>query len=305
MRRLSLNLNLTGVIVILAVGVLLPVMLATATGIVALVFAKDTSGIVTGVLVVCFAVAAAGSGLVALVFVGSKARLASQQADFIANVSHELRTPLSAIRLYAQTLQSDRASKDPERFRKCVDAIVRETSWLDVMIEKVLTWRASSKDMMCLNMEERPLTDAVTGAAERFRGMCESEEFSLSLDITGRQTVMHDPQAIHLVVLNLLTNAYKYSGEKKSIFVRLKDDGDNAVIEVEDNGMGMTRSEIKLAFQPFYRGGSDSHSGGVGLGLAIAKHIVNTHKGELSISSERGAGSVFTITLPAVIGDEP
>jgi len=238
------------------------------------------------------------------VFVGSKARLASQQADFIANVSHELRTPLSAIRLYAQTLQADGTSKDPDRFRKCVDAIVRETSWLDVMIEKVLTWRAASKDMMHLNMEKRPLSDSVSAAVERFRGMCESEELTLTLYVTGRQLVLHDPQAIHLVVLNLLTNAYKYSGDKKSISVRIKDDGDNAVIEVEDNGVGMTRSEVKRAFQPFYRGGTDNHIGGVGLGLAIAMHIVNSHQGELCIASDKGAGSVFKITLPALSGGE-
>ena len=115
MKRLNLNLDLTVVIVLIAVGVLLPVMLATASGIVAIVIAKDAGSIVTGVLVISFAVAAAGSGIIAVVLTGKKARLARLQADFVANISHEFRTPLSAIRLYAQTLQSGDLSDDPEK----------------------------------------------------------------------------------------------------------------------------------------------------------------------------------------------
>ena len=160
MKRLELNLDLSIVIVLLAAGVLLPVLLSTAVGIVALVIARDAGGIVTGVLVICFAAAALGGALVTVVLTGKKARLARMQADFVANVSHELRTPLSAIRLYGQTLQSGRLADDPEQTAACVATILRETAWLEVMIDRVLTWRASSKDMLPLNMESAPVTAA-------------------------------------------------------------------------------------------------------------------------------------------------
>ncbi len=304
MRRLNLNLNLTAIIVLTAVGVLLPVMLATAVGIVALVIADDVVGIVTGVLVISFAVTAAGCALLAVVLTSRKARLARRQADFVANISHELRTPLSVIRLYAQTLQSGTAADDPEQMMRCLATILRETEWLDVMIDQVLTWRASSRDMLTLDMQNRPVTAAVSQAVERFRSMSAPDELTLQVAIKSDLPVEHDERALNAVVLNLLTNAAKYTGADKQIWVGVRDDAAAVVIEVEDNGMGLTAAEARHVFQPFYRArhpdGSDA--GGVGLGLAIARHLVERHGGTLSVTSEKGRGSVFTVRLPAAAG---
>ncbi len=300
MKRLHLNLNLTGIIVLIAVGVLLPVMLVTAAGIVALVIADDAGGIVTGVLVISFAVTAAGCALITVVLTSRKARLARRQADFVANVSHEFRTPLSAIRLYTQTLQSGKLADDPARVDKCLATILRETEWLDMMVDQVLTWRASSRDMLALKMETRPVVHAVNEAVERFRSMTEADELVLETEIDSRQPVAHDAHALHAVVLNLLTNAAKYSGAEKRIVVRVRDEGTSVVIEVEDNGMGLTPGEAHRAFQPFYRGErpDGSQLSGVGLGLAIAKHLVELHGGQLGVESEKGRGATFSVRLP-------
>ncbi len=306
MKRLHLNLNLTGIIVLIAAGVLLPVMLATAVGIVALVIADDAGGIVTGVLVISFAVTAAGSALITVVLTGRKARLARRQADFVANVSHEFRTPLSAIRLYAQTLQSGKLAGDPAQVDKCLSTILRETEWLDVMIDQVLTWRASSNDMLALKMETRPVADAIGGAVERFRSMTEPDQLAIEAEIDTGLAVRHDGHALHAVVLNLLTNAAKYSGGEKRIVVRVHE-GDSVVIEVEDNGMGLTSAEVGRVFQPFYRGErpDGSQVGGVGLGLAIAKHLVELHNGQVGVESEKGHGATFIVRLPAAEGVSP
>lgn len=301
MKRLNLSLNLTGVIVTLAVGVLVPVMLSTAVGIVSLVLAKDTGGVVTGVLVISFAAAAIGSALVALVLTGNKVKLARSQADFVANVSHEFRTPLSAIRLYAQTLQSGKLADDPDQTAICVATIVRETEWLDLMVDRVLTWRASSRGMMPLNLECRPVTAAVDKALERFRGMIQPGEVTLSSETGSTTNVEYDDHALHTVVINLLTNAYKYTGKVKEIGVSVRDLEDEVVIEVTDNGIGISPRDQKRIFQPFFRAGEEHREGasGTGLGLAIARNLISRHRGTIDVASELGKGTTFSVHLPA------
>jgi signal transduction histidine kinase len=300
MKRYRLNLNLTSVIVILAVGVLVPVMLSAAAGIVAIALSKDTAVIITGVLIISFTATAAGCGLLALVFAGRKARMASQQADFVASISHELRTPLSAIKLYAQTLESGKLADDPEQAARCVATILRETTWLDVMIDRLLTWRASSKDMLQLSKEMRPVTDAVHGAIDRFNSMVAPDEMTLSVSMNSRLCVQHDAKALNAVVLNLLMNAYKYTGTQKMIRVGTQDRDNHVIIEVEDNGIGLSDAEARRIFQPFYRAARRDHGeiSGVGLGLAIAWNLIEQHNGTISVNSRPGEGSTFTINLP-------
>ena len=300
MRRLHLDLSLTSIIIFIAVGVLLPVLLSTAVGIVAIAIAEDAGGIVTGVLVISFTVTAAGCGLVAALLAGKKARLARRQADFVASMSHEFRTPLSAIRLYTQTLQSGKLADDPEQTARCLSTILRETEWLDVMIDRVLTWRASARDMMPLTMAVAPVSDAVNGAVERFRMMADPDEVVLACSVTTARPVCHDAQALNAVVLNLLTNAYKYTGDDKQIGIDARDEGDNVVIDVTDNGVGLSASEMKHVFEPFYRAKQEDGGlpGGIGLGLAIARHLVTRHGGMLTVRSEEGQGATFTVCLP-------
>lgn len=299
-RRYHLNLDLNGVIVLVAVGVLLPVMLSTAVGIVALVIADDAVGIVTGVLMVSFAAAAAGSALITVVLTRRKSRLARLQADLVANVSHEFRTPLSAIRLYTQTVLSGRVADDPERSRECLQTVMRETERLDALVDRVLTWRASSKGSMPLTMETGPIGPAVEDAVERFQRMVAPDEVDFSVRLESRIQVNHDVSAISATILNLLINAHKYSAAEKRIRLEVHDVGDGVMISVEDNGIGLPASEVQRIFQPFYRvkrhdGGA---IGGVGLGLTIVQHLVHRHGGTVSVESEPGAGTRFTINLP-------
>jgi signal transduction histidine kinase len=267
-----------------------------------LVIARDAGGIVIGVLVISFTAAAAGSALITVVLTGKKARLARRQADFVANVSHEFRTPLSAIRLYTQTLQSGKLAGDPEQAAQCLATILRETEWLDVMIDRVLTWRASSHDMLPLEMRTGSVSQAVNDAVERFRAMVPPDEMAFSALVESRVPVRHDPGALNAVVLNLLTNAYKYSGDHRQIELRTRDEEDGQVsIAVRDNGIGLTPAEVKRVFQPFYRARSQDaeDTSGAGLGLAIARYLVSRHNGTLIVDSCKGRGSTFTIRLPA------
>ena len=305
LRKLGPNLSLTGVIVTLAVGVILPVILSTSVGIVSIALGERTNNLVVGVLVICFAVASIGGAVTATVLLGRKARTARLQADFIANVSHELRTPLSAIRMYAQTLQTGRLEDEPTKIEACLATIVRETEWLETMVDRVLTWRSAAKDRLVLELRIAPVAAAVHMALERFSLLIAQGEVELSAEVSTTIPVAHDANGIVTVLLNLLINAYKYTGEDKRIAVRAFDQGGEVLLEVEDNGIGIPLSEQGRIFDPFYR--SDDRlrgrSSGVGLGLAITKTVVAAHRGTIETNSREGQGTCMTVRLPVTSPD--
>ena len=214
---------------------------------------------------------------------GRRARTARLQSDFLANVSHELRTPLSAIRMYAQTLQTGRLQGDPEKTGECLATIVRETEWLETMVDRVLTWRSAAKDRLVLELRVAPMDGTVRAALDRFSLLMAPGEVALSAEIATSAPVAHDANGIVTVLLNLLINAYKYTFEDKQIRVRAFDRGDEVILEVEDNGVGIPLADLRRIFEPFFR--SDDRlrgrSSGAGLGLAISKTLVTAHGGKL------------------------
>jgi two-component system phosphate regulon sensor histidine kinase PhoR len=301
LRKLGPNLSLTGVIVTLAVGVILPVILSTSVGIVSIALGEKANNLVIGVLVICFAVASIGGAVTATVLLGRKARTARLQADFVANVSHELRTPLSAIRMYAQTLQTGRLHEEPEKIEACLATIVRETEWLETMVDRVLTWRSAAKDRLVLELRVAPVAAAVHMALERFSLLTAPGEVELSAEMSTIAPVAHDENGIVTVLLNLLINAYKYTGEDKQIAVRAFDRGREVVLEVEDNGIGIPFTDRRRIFEPFFRGDDRlrGQSSGAGLGLSISKALVTAHRGTIEAHSREGQGTRMTVCLPA------
>jgi len=299
--RWGKRLSLTGIIVTLSVGVLVPVLLSSAVGIVTLALGQESNPIVVGVLIVSFTVTALGSVVAATVLLGKRARTARLQADLLANVSHDLRTPLAAIRMYAQTLQGGQLHDDPQRAQECLDTIVRQTQWLDSMIDRLLTWRAAAKDRANLRLRSQAPGPTVEEAVRRFLGMLAPGEVALALRVDSQTPVAHDVEALGTIVLNLLINAYRYSGQEKKIDVSIEDRRRQVAIIVADNGLGIPPRELRRIFEPFYRVSTQlaSKSSGAGLGLAIVRHLVKAHGGEVQVESEPGRGSRFTVLLPA------
>ena len=305
-KRLRRSMGYTRMFVALAVGVLLPVILSTSVGIVTLAVGESSDAIVIGVLVVCFAAAAGGGGIATTVLLGKRARIARQQADFVANVTHELRTPLAGIRMYAQTLQMGRLEGDPKRTEEALSTIMRETEWLETMIDRVLIWRTAAKDREGLELEDATVDDAVARAVRRFRRMFAPDEVELNERIESEIVVSHDPAAIEQIVLNLLTNAYKYTGAEKRIDVLVVDVDGAVEISVEDNGIGVPGPEHGRIFDPFYRIDTRlrGKSSGAGLGLAVVRHLVLAHRGEIFVESEEDRGSRFVVRLSGAASEE-
>ena len=302
--RLQKNLKLTGAIVVLSVGVLLPVLLSTSVGIITLVVGKDSWDLTFGILIISFTSAAIGGAIIVTVLLGRRARTARLQMDLLANVTHELRTPLSAIRMYAQTLEMGLLAGDAIRTQKCVDTIVRETEWLETMIDRVLTWRSLAKDRDELDMESTPISDVAQETAKRFSKMVAVEDVDFTVDIDTKLPVSHSKLGINSIIINLLTNASKYTGDTKKIALKVTDEDDAVVVRVEDNGIGIPDKELERIFDPFYRVDSSlsGKAAGAGLGLAIVNHLVRSHSGTISINTAEGQGSAFIISLPAALG---
>jgi len=298
--RLQRNLKLRGAIIVLSVGVLLPVVLSTSVGIVALVVGKTSETLIFGVLIISFTSAAVGGAVIVTVLLGRRAHTARLQADLLANITHELRTPLSAIRMYAQTLEMGLINEDPESTQKCVDTIIRETEWLETMIERVLTWRSLAKDMDDLDLVREPVTAVAKEAATRFDRMMAPGEVDFKAQINSTMPVIHDRRALASIILNLLINAHKYTGEEKAITLSVKDEEDSVLISVKDNGIGISKRDISRIFDPFYRADTRyrCRAPGAGLGLAIVNHLVLAHKGFMSVDSKEGEGSLFSVFLP-------
>jgi two-component system phosphate regulon sensor histidine kinase PhoR len=291
----------TRMFVALAVGVLLPVILSTSVGIVTLAVGESSDAIVIGVLIVCFAAAAIGGAVATVVLLGRRARIAREQADFVANVTHELRTPLAAIRMYTQTLEMGRLDGDSQRTEEALGTILRETEWLETMIDRVLTWRAAAKDRAALELVDEPVSEAVESAVSRFQRMFVPSEVDLEVSLECETPVPHDRGAIESIVLNLLINAYKYTGQEKRIQVSVADVDGKVEIAVADNGIGIPGREHGKIFDPFYRvdQGLQGQASGAGLGLAVVRHLVLAHRGEILVESEEGQGSRFVVLLGA------
>jgi len=303
--RIRQSLSLVKPIVTLSVGVVLPVLLSTAVGIVAIVAGESSLTLILGILMVSFTAAAIGGAVILYVLLGRRARLARLQSDLLANVTHDLRTPLAAIRVYAQTLQSGLLQTDPARAEECLRTIVRETEWLDAMIDRVISWRAAAKDRGLVEMRCSSIRPVMDEAAARFLRMVPPDEVQLSYVCESASAVRHDPRALEQALLNLLVNAAKYSPAPKRIGLRARDEGPWVVVEVEDNGIGIPAAEVRKIFEPFYRAkGAVATASGAGLGLAIVHHVVKAHGGRISVDTGEGKGSRFSISLPVCADGE-
>src|SRR5262249_11482386 len=146
--------------------------------------------------------------------------------------------------------------------------------------------------------------DVVRSAARAMQYPLAQQGFTLTvvIDESAHSSVSADADALEQAILNLLSNAMKYSGTSRQIELRLKSHEDEVIIEVADQGIGIDPQEQRRVFEKFYRGrsGEKDHIAGTGLGLTVVKHIVDAHRGRVDLQSTPGVGSTFSIRLPEV-----
>jgi two-component system phosphate regulon sensor histidine kinase PhoR len=240
-----------------------------------------------------------------LLAVERERRLNALKTDFVANVSHELKTPLALVRMFGEMLQSGRVASDEKR-KEYLDIIVNESERLSSLIENVLDFARVERGRDAYELAEGDIGAVVARAAQVLHHRAEREHVTLDVDIAPDLPECHiDERALQLAVINLIDNAIKYGHTGKDSVVRVsaKREDDVVAIRVIDQGAGIARAERERIFERFVRGASRTAQDGVpirgsGIGLALVKHIAESHGGAVRVESEVGRGSTFVISIP-------
>ncbi len=221
------------------------------------------------------------------------------QEEFLSNVSHELRTPLTAIRTTAEALMSG-AKKDIVLLDRFLTTIVREVDRLSNLVGDLTEIVRISSGMTLTEKSYCDAADIVSQAVEVVRPLAKQKNIEISVDLPERLVVYCDGTQMVHAVRNLVDNAVKYTpdGGKVSVAAGLNDD--KFYVRVCDTGIGIPQGEVRRIFERFYRvdKARSRQYGGTGLGLSIVKEIVESHGGEVTVETELGKGSTFTIFLP-------
>ena len=222
------------------------------------------------------------------------------KTEFVHNISHELKTPLTLIRLYGETLQRKENLTNEEK-KDCYEIITKESERLSHLINNVLDFSRIETGRKEFDFKKGNLADVIRDTLESYSYHLEKKGFVIHKDIAPDLPEMNfDGEAIASVLINLLSNAMKFSPKEKEVTVKLFTDNGNAVLQVADKGIGISQKEIPKIFQRFYQSENKvvSETRGSGLGLTLVKHITEAHNGRIQVESEPGKGSTFSVILP-------
>jgi signal transduction histidine kinase len=251
------------------------------------------------------------AGLLAAALVGGVAlalraadravKLSKMKSEFVSNVSHELRTPVASIRVFGELLRLGR-THDPDKVREYGEHIEGESRRLTRLIDNILDFSRIESGRKEYRFEVGDVREVVRAVIRTFTVRLAESGFTIDLDETGGPVprLRMDADAIAQAFHNLLDNAVKYSGGATSVTVRLRLEAGHVAVAVVDHGIGIARDEQRKIFDRFHRVGTGlvHDVKGSGLGLSIVHHIVRAHGGEVTVESEPGRGSTFTMRLP-------
>ena len=231
-------------------------------------------------------------------------RLETVRRDFISNISHELRTPLASLKILAETLR-DGALDDPPAAERFLLSMETEIDALTHMVQELLELSRIESGQVALRLRAARLDEIVLPPVERLAAQAARAGVTLTAEIApDAPAVRADVERVQQVVTNLVQNAIKFTPAGGLITVTAgqhQTRAGMAVVSVQDTGVGIPARDLPRVFERFFKGDRARGSGGTGLGLSIARHLVESHGGQISVASEEGRGSTFSFTLPVVV----
>ena len=245
---------------------------------------------------------APGGVMVVIHDVTEQRRSEQARREFVANVSHELRTPLTNIKSYAETVIAAGDELPPELHNNFMGVIVSEADRMTRIVQDLLTLSKIDYGKMEMNVSRFSFSKAVRSVYEAVALNAESHGHTLTFSCEENMPdVDGDRERIEQVIMNIVSNAIKYTPDGGRIAITAATSGRNVFVRISDNGIGIPEKDLPRLFERFYRvdKARSRESGGTGLGLSIAKEILNQHKGDIRIESVYGEGTDVTITLPA------
>ena len=239
-------------------------------------------------------------------------RIEELRRDFVANAGHELRTPVTAIAMTADNLLEG-ALDDSDTARSFLEHIANSSRRLIAIVDDIMglaraesvhpAWPPTSLSASASSTPEREAVQLAVEArrvAADIHPTAEAKSITLSVEVPDDLTAWADSESVRRILQNLIDNAIKYTPDKGSVAVRSREEGDQVIIEVSDTGIGIPRECLDRIFERFYRvdRARSRDLGGTGLGLSIVKTLATALGGRVSVSSELGQGSTFTVLLP-------
>ena len=240
-----------------------------------------------------------------IVIIFRQKRYTEMRNDFINNMTHELKTPISSISLAAQMLNDETVTKSSSMMSHLGGVINDEAKRLRFLVEKVLQMSMFERKKAIFKMKQLDLNEMVESVANTFTLRVEHTEGKIYTEIEAvNSTIYVDEMHFQNVIFNLMDNAVKYRKPDRpiNIYIRTWNDDTSLYLSIRDTGVGIKKDNLKKVFERFYR----VHTGnvhdvkGFGLGLAYVKKIIDLHKGDITVESEYGKGTKFTIKLPII-----
>ncbi|NWG15985.1 MAG: PAS domain-containing sensor histidine kinase [Chloroflexi bacterium] len=219
--------------------------------------------------------------------------LQAQKLRFVSNASHELRTPVANLKTRLYLLR-----RQPEKLAEHLDVMEKVVGKLQSLIEEMFDFAEIERGTMLLERQEVALQDLILEVIAGYQAKAELRAITLSCDLPDEPLhVFVDRKRLAQVIANLVSNAMSHTRESGSVQVRLARDKKQAIIQVQDNGVGIAQNVLEQVFHPFSLA-KHGEVGGTALGLSISKEIIELHDGEITVESEAGKGTLFIIRLP-------